>query len=281
MMREPIERDLLEEPMPDTGTEIAVAAPEKVPALPAEAPASPVLQAIIALAKDPSVDGAKFKDLVLLQEHMEDRQAVAAFNAAFVVMQPKLPRIKKNGVLEYPVDKNKPEGAKRKVANFATWEDIDAEIRPILTEHGFALSFSRTIEGSTLTVTAVLRHSAGHSTETPGPPLPCDSSGGKNNIQGWGSALSYGKRYAATMALNIVTENQDDDGKLAGMSFLKSEQIEDLRILITETGTDERRFLDLFGVADLADLQQSHHVVARNMLLQKREMASKKKGAGA
>lgn len=55
------------------------------------------------------------------------------------------------------------------------------------------------------------------------------------------------------------------------MSFLKSEQIEELRQLIEETGTDERRFLDLMGVKDLSDIQQGAFVVARNMLLQKRK----------
>ena len=216
---------------------------------------------------------AKLESLLNMQERMEGRQAEAAFNQAFIRLQTKLPRIKKNGVLEYPVDKNKPDGAKRKIASFAKWEDIDKEIRPILEAEGFALSFTtapRQQEGGGLTVTAILRHAAGHSTETP-IPVPLDTSGGKNNLQGYGSSLSYGKRYAATAALNIITEGEDDDGVRGGMAFLKPDQITELRSLIEETGTDERRFLDIMGVADLTNIEQGGYAAARNMLLQKRK----------
>jgi hypothetical protein len=250
-----------------------VAGKETAPVVIPEAAPNSLLPAIVQMAKDPSVDVAKLDALLKMQERMEGREAEGEFNRAFIRLQKTLPRIKKNGTLEYPIHKDKPDGPKRKIANFARWEDIDREIRPLLDAEGFALSFTtapRQGDGGGLIVTAILRHEGGHKTETP-IPIPLDTSGGKNNIQGYGSALSYGKRYAATAALNIITENEDDDGKLAGMSFLKSEQIEELRQLIEETGTDERRFLDLMGVKDLSDIQRGAFVVARNMLLQKRK----------
>lgn len=256
----------------ESATAIMLANESQIPA-PVEPPPAPqsLLPAIIALAKDASVDVTKLEALLKMQAAMEVRQAEREFNDAFVRMQPRLPRIKKDGRLEYPVDKNKPQGPKYKVASFATWEAIDEAIRPIMTEHGFSLSFTtaRASDG-VLTVIAVLRHAAGHKTETPGPPLPCDASGGKNNIQGWGSAMSYGKRYAATAALNLVTESEDDDAKLAGMVFLRPEQVEELRRLIEETDTNERRYLDILGVADLTNIEQGAYAVARNMLLTKR-----------
>jgi hypothetical protein len=263
-----MDQSIIEEP----GTAVATA--PQVPVVAGNGAPTSLLPAIITLAKDPAMDADKLERLLAMQERMEARQAEQEFNAAFVLMQQKLPRIKKDGSLTYPVDKNKPDGKQRLISKYATWEAIDAAIRPILAEHGFALSFTTDIAANgILVVTAILRHSGGHSTKTPGPPLPCDSSGGHNNSQGGGSALSYGKRYAATAALNLVTEAEDDDGKLAGMAFLKPEQVEELQALIVETDANERRFLDLFSVQHIGEIQQGAFAAAKNMLLQKRRPA--------
>jgi ERF superfamily len=238
----------------------------------AEQPGS-LLQAIVALAKDPSVDVNKLQALLDMQRGMESRAAEAEFNRDFIAMQERLPRIKKDGSLLYPVNKNQPDGPQRLVSKYAKWETIDEAIRPILKDHGFALSFTtapRTGDGGGLIVTAILRHRAGHSTETP-IPIPLDTSGGKNNIQGYGSALSYGKRYAATAALNVIAEGEDDDGKLAGMKFITAEQVAELGALLKETGSDEARYLQILGVARLDNIEAGAWAAARNMLIAKRQ----------
>lgn len=231
-----------------------------------------LLSLIVTLAKDQTVDVAKLQALLEMQERMEARDAVQQFNRAFIELQKVLPRIKKNGVLEYPIDKNKPDGPKRKIASFARWEDIDREIRPLLEAHGFSLGFTtspRQGEGGGLICTAILRHSGGHMTET-SIPVPLDTSGGKNNIQGYGSALSYGKRYTTTAALNLITEGEDDDGVRGGMSFITADQVAELEQLLAETQSDEARFLQFFGVAHLGNLTADNLAPARNMLLAKR-----------
>lgn len=253
-----------------------VAAPEALPPAPAVA-VSPLLDAIITLAKDPAMDADKLERMLAMQERMEQRQAERAFNEAFVRMKPKLPVIEKDGRLTYPKDKSKPDGEQRLVSTYATWEAIDEAISPILSDHGFALSFTTERDAAgTLVVVAILLHAAGHATRTPSPPLPCDSSGGKNNIQGWGSAMSYGKRYAATAALNLRTKGQDDDGKLAGTKFITAQEADELRNLISETGTDDAQFCQFFGVAEVSNLTADNLVAAKNMLMTKR---ARKKGA--
>ena len=217
-----------------------------------DAPASSLLNFVAMAVKDPSIDVTKLEALLRMQREIVADDAKTQFNRAFLRLQSKLPRIKKNGTLEYPINKNDPDGPKRKIANFARWEDIDAAIRPLLDEEGFALSFNtapRQGDGGGLLVTAILRHSAGHSTET-SIPVPLDSSGGKNNLQGYGSTLSYGKRYAATAALNIITEGEDDDGHRGGAKFVSEEQVEALRRHCQEAGRQEGPLLDrLFGGA--------------------------------
>ena len=245
------------------------------------APANSVMDFVAQAVRDPSIDVAKLEALLRMQREVMADDAKAQFNQAFIRLQSRLPRIKRNGVLEYPVDKNKPDGAKRKIASFAKWEDIDTVIRPLLDEEGFALSFNtapRTGEGGGLLVTATLRHAAGHATETT-IPVPLDTSGGKNNIQGYGSALSYGKRYTATAALNIITEGEDDDGVRGGMRFVTAEQVADIKALVTETKTDELRFLEFFALSDLANMPAELFPAARNMLLEKRLKSKPKQGA--
>lgn len=239
-------------------------------------PAGSLLNFVAQAVSDPNVDVHKLEALLRMQREIVADDAKAQFNRDFIALQKALPRIKKNGTLEYPVDKNKPDGAKRKIANFARWEDIDLSIRPLLDDHGFSLSFTtapRAGDGGGLIVTAILRHRAGHMTETP-IPIPLDTSGGKNNIQGYGSALSYGKRYAATAALNIITEGEDDDGVRGAKKFLSTEEAAELDGMMRELGLDAEKFLhQFFEVAEVRNLDAAQFVPCKNMLLAKRKKA--------
>lgn len=206
-----------------------------------------------------------------LFERMLDRSARAAFDAAFIRMAPNLPRIKRTGELLYPVDRSKPQGEKYKVTNYAKYEDIDAGIRPILSEFGFRLNFriEPRPDGGGLIITAIL---SGHNhSEEATIPIPLDKSGGKNDIQAYGSSLSYGKKYSAFAVLNIVTEGEDDDGTRGGMRFISPEDIAELRALCTEVNRSEeailrRMFSD--SVHSFDELEQgTPHLAVKNMLL--------------
>ncbi len=244
-----------------TGKSVAAKAADNLPAVSGESPGE-LLSAIVMLARDPSVDVSKLDALLKMQERMEGRQAEAEFNRAFHEMEPKLPRIKKNGDVEY-------QG--KKAFKFARWEDVDEGIRPILREHGFSLSFNtvpRQGEGGGLVVSGTLLHTAGHS-RSASIPLPLDASGGKNNLQGAGSTLSYGKRYATQMLLNITTEGQDDDGVRGGMRFITPAQVTEIEKLLKDTKSDVGRFLQMMGVANIEGLETGAYTVAKNMLMAK------------
>ena len=89
------------------------------PALPVER----VLQAVISAASDPAVDVAKMRELLGLQKELMAMQAEQQFNEAFARMSRLMPRIKKDGTVEY---KNKNTGQLEKSFKFATWETIAA-----------------------------------------------------------------------------------------------------------------------------------------------------------
>ena len=95
----------------------------------------PSLMDIIAsVAASPTADVAKMRELLALRLDIERRDAEIAFNQAMARLQPRLPRVKKNGSIDF--------GGGKPAMKFARWEDIDTAIRPLLTEEGFSLSFT-------------------------------------------------------------------------------------------------------------------------------------------
>jgi hypothetical protein len=246
---------------PTAGAGQAVAAP---------AAEGSMMNFIAAAVNDPRIDVAKLDALLRMQREIKADDAKAQFNRDFIALALELPRITKDGDLEYPIDKRNPEGPKRKISTYAKWERIDAEIRPILHSHGFALGFTtEKREGGGLVVIAILRHRDGHQTETPFP-VPLDTSGGKNDLQGYGSSLSYGKRYAATAALNIITVGEDDDGVRGGTRYLTTGQAAEIKKLLQETNSDVARFLQHYGVPDVESFEERDFVRVKNALLQKK-----------
>lgn len=237
-----------------------------------EKPAAQMLEIIASAAKDSHVDVAKMTALLDMQERIMTKQAEIDFNQAYSRLSGKLPRIDKDGQVEYDIDKNNPSKGKKKAFKFATYENIDRIIRPLLQEEGFALSFNveqRPGEGGGAIVTGTLSHIGGHSRKA-SIAVALDTSGGKNNIQAMGSSFSYGKRYTAIMLLNIVTEGSDDDGVAGGMVFVTKEQVQIMEALIEETKSNLDAFLQTWQIAKLENMPSTTYPVAMNMLAAKK-----------
>lgn len=160
-----------------------------------------IFQIIERAARDPNVDIDKMQRLMEMHDKVQATRAKTAYAAAFSEMQPELPEIIEHG--------------KSNNGSYALWEDINDRIKPVLSAHGFGISFRCGRDGANVTVTAVLSHREGHSEETM-MLLPLDTSGNKNAVQAVGSSTSYGKRYTAAALLNLTSRGEDDDGKKGG-----------------------------------------------------------------
>lgn len=201
---------------------------------------------IAAAASDQTVDVAKMTALLDMQERIMAKQAEIDFSAAMSRLSGKLAGVKisRTAGVSYKGEE---------AFKFAPYEAIDAAIRPLLAEEGFSLSFnSDAREGGGAVITGTLSHAGGHSRKA-SLPLPLDNSGGKNNIQGMGSTISYGKRYTVGMLLNIVTCN-DDDGN-GGDEFVSNEQAVEIDLLITEVKADKARFLKFIGADEVQKIK--------------------------
>lgn len=173
----------------------------QLPAVSSETQA--IMQMIERVVLNPDADMDKLDKMLDMQERILNRNAKQSYTADLAAMQAELPLVGKLG-----------EGHNK--AKYARLEDINEAIRPTLQKYGFAVTFRTKQAEKTLTVTAILSHRMGHSEETD-LILPLDTSGNKNAVQAVGSTISYGKRYALCLLLNIST-GDDTDGNLPAAS---------------------------------------------------------------
>lgn len=170
------------------------------------ADSSALTQAIIAAANDPAVNVEKMERLLSMHERVMARDAEQQFNAAMVAAQSRMGRVSADAV--------NPQTRSR----YATYAQLDRQIRPIYTAHGFSLSFNSGTDGPEghVRVLCYASHSAGH-TRTYQCDMPSDGKGAKGNdvmtkTHASGSAMSYGMRYLLKLIFNVAIGEDDDDG---------------------------------------------------------------------
>ena len=230
----------------------ALVAPER------ESPPS-VLEIIQQVARDPQVDVAKLQALLEIQLQIQDREAKIAFTEAFARMQPTLPRIKKNGKIDM---------REKGSMSFARWEDIDTAIRPILTAHGFTLSFTQKGSSRGVCMVAHLKHCQGHE-ETSEMELPPDTGAGRNALQAHGSTQSYCERYLTRGILNLVWEGVDKDGQSFG--WITAQQSDTIMGLLEKNGANsnpkvQSEFLKAMGAKTVGEIHATDFKKAINIL---------------
>jgi hypothetical protein len=248
----------------------AVAKVEENNAVPA-IPSAPItmLDIINRAAFDPEVSADKVERLLEMAMKVKAQDAKAAYTRGLVAMKPDLPVIDRKGRIEVrkKTASGERDGEVQQSTSFARWEDIDEKITPILSKHGFALTFrtGNQTDGR-VTVTGVLSHQDGHSEEST-MALPLDTTGSKNNVQAAGSSTSYGKRYTATALLNIRTKGEDDDGKAGGdPGTISAADLATLQDLIDRSHSDIEKFCKYMGVEALAELTERDLPRAREAL---------------
>ena len=158
-----------------------------------------IMAVISRAAADPTCDIEKMERLLAMHERMQDKAAEAAFNAGMAQMQCDIPT-----VFEAAVNLHTGNA-------YATLDDITRVIKPIMQQHGFAITFKVENIEKFISVTGILMHRDGHREQTT-MTLPADIGKGRNEVQAVGSSTTYGKRYVMCALLNITTsETRDDD----------------------------------------------------------------------
>lgn len=173
-----------------------------------------MLDAMMALAKDPGVDAAKFETIARVANEQQDRAQKQQFYEDKAGAMFDMPSIRKDSKIVIPGKNGAPD---RVQGTFAKWPDMQRAIYPILDQFNLRLSHDVDHEGTVVLVTPILQHRNGYVERGGQMALPLDTSGGKNNTQGAGSAQSYGMRYTTVAMLGIRYEAGDDDGNLIAL----------------------------------------------------------------
>jgi len=218
-----------------------LAAIEPGPIVPGDA----LLEIISRAARDPQSDVGKLERLMGMYERMLAQSALSAFNADLALMLPELPEVKEAGSIK--------DRAGEVQSRYALWEDTQKEIKPVLARYGFGLTFDTSSSEGKVRVVAKLSHRQGH-VETTELEMPLDTSGSKNLVQAYGSAISYGKRYTAGALLNLTSRGEDDDGQAAGTKLVSDAQIELLEALAAKAKVELQQVCDWQKIRDLGEL---------------------------
>lgn len=247
----------------NNGTEIVQTGPESVQLQKynGENPIGAMLNAVV--EKGVTAENvAAMKELVGLYERMEDRGAKQAFTAAMTAMQAEMP-----SVIAKSVVKNN-DGTAR--YSFANYETIMGTIEPVLTRHGFSVSFSIRSEETRLCAVCKITHAGGHSETNEfavrigkGPP-------GCSEAQADGAARSYARRGALCDALNIVVDRDDDARNLGAV--ITPEQSKNLAERVRACGIDEQKLLN-YAAAENFDSIRATKYAAVDAEIRKREQA--------
>lgn len=196
-----------------------------------------VLATISRLALDPKCDMEKLERLMALQERMEAKSALEAFNAAFAEMQCAMPSVEK-----------RTENTHTKKM-YADLDDINYAVRPVMAKYGFGVSFKIVNQASGVSITGILMHKGGHREETT-MILPLDTGAGRSAVQSVGSTTTYGKRYVMCALLNITSgDDNDNDGyKEPTDPLVTSVQARQVQALLDKCSeTAQGKFADLYG----------------------------------
>lgn len=194
---------------------------------------------------------------------MKDLLAMDAerkFTAAFVALQSEIPVIVATSVI--------PNRGK-----YERFEDIMRVIGPLLTRHGFTVSFSQDFKENRILETCTLSHAAGHSRNN----SFAVRSGGRadSDTQADCKAATTAKRNALCNALNIVIRqdvlNNEDDAGIEGdpTAFVSKDQAEELERRVQETNSNVAQFLAVAKALKFAEIKANRYDELDQLLARK------------
>lgn len=214
---------------------------------PAGEVAGDLLSIIERAARDPNINIEKMERLFQLQERVLNREAEQAYAEAKHAAQAEMPQIKRTGNND------------QTRSSYAELDVIAAAIDPIAAKHGFSESYGTAdcpLENH-YRVTCRLRHRGGFyedfQADVPADTVGMKGTPNKTATHGFGSTMSYGRRYLKLLVWNIATT--DDDGRAATSGApIDWTSLEALKARAAQVGATEERFAKFLKVPSLAQL---------------------------
>lgn len=196
---------------------------------------------------DPTIDVEKVERYAALYERAIAREDEIAFNEAMKAAQSKMRHVAANA------------NNSQTKSKYATYDALDAKVRPIYAKHGFSLSFYTGEGAPEGHIRVQCKVSRGGHTERPYIDMPADGKGAKGGdvmtkTHATGAGITYGRRYLLCMIFNLVI-GEDDDGNAAGSGDkISLQQVQELIALCEEVAADKEAFCRYFKIEAFPDL---------------------------
>lgn len=137
---------------------------------------------------------------------------------------------------------------------WASLDDIESAIGPILAKHGLSYTWDHDQDGPSVLTLCHVRHKAGH-VETTKVRLSVAGSPGMSEHQKVQSTFQYGRRASLTSALGLSTTEEDPNASAASTEKISNAAVEELNDMLAETGINVARFLKYMDVASVVDVR--------------------------
>ena len=194
-----------------------------------------LLSSILEIARDPTADVERVKEMIALYDRVKLSLAEEAFDAAMNEAQSEMGRISADS-----------SNAQTK-SKYISYGALDRVMRPIYTRHGFSITFN-TSESSpdTVQVTACISRGGYHRNFAV--TMPADGKGAKGGdvmtkTHAYASGISYGRRYLLLMIFNIASGDDDDGNAATAKPRISEEQVDTLATMLTDKGASPERLL--------------------------------------
>jgi ERF superfamily len=207
-----------------------------------------MLDMVMDAAMSTDLDPARLEKFLSIARDLELDKKKQEWATAFRAAKDEIDcyKITKRGQIVYEGKGGKQGG----VVKFIRYDDIAKAVKPILQKHSLSASYTYRYEQTPPKAICVmtLLHANGYSQTFESIPLPMvDSSGGKNDVQGAGSVMSYGRRYAVCGAFDIVAESEDNNGSPQTFTPITPDQADEIEQFVKECVAQEpdfrRRFM--------------------------------------
>lgn len=169
-------------------------------------------------------------------------------------------------------------------SKYADLSSVVEAIKPALAKHKlFFVQMTHDQQGG-VCVETIVGHESGEQFSFGKLFVPA----GKNDAQGYGSALTYARRYSLMTAFGVCPE--DDDGNAAAKSVpqreqvapahINAQQLAKIQAEIDRTGTDIQAICKGYGVKALAQLNAGQFAQAMSALRQRPDAPTELGGDG-
>jgi len=163
---------------------------------------------------------------------------------------------------------------------YASLDKVYDEIRPKMTKHGLSLTHEKSFnkDNNTIELHSLLIHTSGEWIEYHGS-LPFVSMKQMNDYQASGSGFTYLERYQ-TSAIFAITSDEDNDAqgeqtkqtdntKITITPKISEDDVLTIQSLISQTNTELDRFLGVYKVEKIIDLDKVQAESAITLLTKK------------